>query len=74
MKRLSFILAYFLISTLAYAQNDPVAPAPPSPSTSGTEGDSWLFLLVIPFIVVAAAVYFVGPSVPGPQQTCRAAG
>jgi hypothetical protein len=53
MKRLSFILAYFLISTLAYAQNDPVAP-----STSGTEGDSWLFLLVIPFIVVAAAVYF----------------
>jgi len=58
MKRLTFILAYFLISTLAYAQNDPIAPAPPSPSTSGTEGDSWLFLLVIPFIVVAAGVYF----------------
>jgi hypothetical protein len=58
MKRLSLSLACLLISTLAYAQTNSVPPATPSPPASGTEGDSWLFLLVIPFIVVAAAVYF----------------
>jgi hypothetical protein len=58
MKRLSFSLALMLFATLAYAQTASVPPSPPSPSASGTEGDGWLFLLVIPFIVVAAGVYF----------------
>ncbi len=55
MKRLQLSLAFLLISTLAYAQNEPVAPAPPS--AAGTEGDGWLWLLVIAFAAVAIGVY-----------------
>ena len=58
MKRLWLSLTCLMISTLAYAQTEPVAPATPSPATSGTDGDGWLFLLVIPFVAVAVGVYF----------------
>jgi hypothetical protein len=58
MKRLSFSMTFLLLANLAYAQTEGVRPDPLSPSSSGTEGDGWLFLLVIPFIVVAVAVYF----------------
>jgi len=58
MERLQMSLVYIMISTLAHAQNEPVAPNPVSPSASGTEGDGWLFLLIIPFVIVAAGVYF----------------
>ncbi len=58
MKRLSSSLAFLLLATLAYAQTTPVSPTTPSPAASGTEGDGWLFLLIIPFVVVAAGVYF----------------
>ncbi len=57
MKRLDLSFAFFLISTLAYAQTGPTAPTPLSPSASGTEGDNWLWLLAIPFVVVAVGVY-----------------
>jgi len=58
MKRLFFSMTFLLLAYLAYAQTEGVRPDPLSPSISGTEGDGWLFLLVIPFIVVAVAVYF----------------
>ena len=58
MKRLSFSMTFLLLATLAYAQTEGVRPDPLSPSSSGAEADGWLFLLVIPFIVVAVAVYF----------------
>ena len=56
MMRLSSILAFFLFSTLAYAQETGVAPSPQS--AAGTEGDSWLLLfLAVAFLVVAVGVY-----------------
>jgi hypothetical protein len=58
MNRLTLSLACLLTSTMVRAQTASVPPTTPSPSASGTEGDGWLLLLVIPFIVVAAAVYF----------------
>ncbi len=47
-------LPFLLISTLAHAQSQTAAAAPPG---AATEGDGWLWLLVIPFVVVAAGVY-----------------
>jgi hypothetical protein len=58
MARLQLTLAFLLISTMVYAQTAPVAPTPLSPAAAGTEGDGWLWLLAIPFIVVAVGVYF----------------
>jgi hypothetical protein len=54
MIRLQLSLAFLLISTLAHAQNQTAAATPPGVAT---EGDGWLWLLVIPFVVVAAGVY-----------------
>lgn len=50
MKRLSFSLTCLPLANLAYAQTEGGLADPLSPSSSGTEGDGWLFLLVIPFI------------------------
>ncbi len=58
MRRLFASFSFLLISTLAYAQTEPVAPTPPSPSASGTVGDSWLLIgLAIAFVAVAIGVY-----------------
>ncbi len=54
MIRLQLSLGLLLISTFAYAQGEPVAATPPGVAT---DGDGWLWLLVIPFIAVAVGVY-----------------
>jgi hypothetical protein len=58
MQRLPLSLTFLLISTLAYAQEQSVAPNPMSPSSSGTEGDGWLLTVIgIAVVVVAIGVY-----------------
>ncbi len=54
MIRLQLSLAFLLTSTLAYAQNQTAGATPPGVAT---DGDGWLWLLVIPFIAVAVGVY-----------------
>lgn len=56
MKRLYLVLAYLLVSPLAFAQDSGVPPTPQS--AAGTTGDGWLIAwLAIAFVVVAVGVY-----------------
>jgi len=56
MRRLLSSLAFLLISTLAYAQQN--VPAVPTQEAAGTRGDTLLIVVIaIACVIVAAGVY-----------------